>query len=708
MLKLHSLVLTTKYSKKGFVFYLHLGLCCLFACTLLPAQGNVSTDSVPVYDLLSLTVSASPNILPIAAPVAQLGATDINRYDQQSLLAGFNSIPGARFEERAPGSYRISIRGSSLRAPFGVRNVKVYWNGFPLTEPGGDTQLNLLDPINTQQLTVFKGPAGSMYGSGTGGALLLQSSTPPEEESLDRITVQAGSFGSGRLSWQHERNQDQNNRHFLRLAHQRTDGYRQHSQFARSVAELGIIRQKTPDQGSSIHALLTGLNYEIPGGLNPTQYAEDPRQARPGSIDQDASILFQNLLVGARFYGLALQKQIRHETGIYASGNRFKNPFNIDYKIESNLGLGGRSVLSHKRSIPGLGDLKIDGGIEAQAAFKFAQNYGRNNGEPGDLNFIDNIISWQALVFTQGKLSLAQNWSITLGLSLQKLKYDVDRTFSREGQIGNTNSDFNWVAAPRLSIAKSWQAGTASYAAFLAYGRAYSPPTLREFRTNEGSINTDLRPEQGNSYELGIRRRSLSGFNADLNVYYQRLSQSITTFQDSEGVQLFRNAGGSNQFGVEFAVSRELLPARTYANSLFNSLRVRMAYTFQSGRYRDYRPNGNDFSGQDLPGLNPHVFDWQVSLNTRPGYYANLGLYTNSPTPLNDENDVFTDRFAELRLRIGRRFTWQGHQVDCYLGGGNLLNQTYSWGYDLNPQFGERYFQPASGTYYYICFSLDL
>ncbi|MEJ0103149.1 MAG: hypothetical protein WDO19_11585 [Bacteroidota bacterium] len=41
-----------------------------------------------------------------------------------------NNTPGVRMEERSPGSYRLNLRGSTLRSPFGVRNVKVYlgWN----------------------------------------------------------------------------------------------------------------------------------------------------------------------------------------------------------------------------------------------------------------------------------------------------------------------------------------------------------------------------------------------------------------------------------------------------------------------------------------------------------------------------------------------------------------------------------------------------
>ncbi|MCH5683602.1 TonB-dependent receptor plug domain-containing protein [Niabella sp. W65] len=72
-------------------------------------------------------------------------------------------------EERSPGSYRINMRGSSLRSPFGVRNVKVYWNDIPLTDPGGNTYFNQLAFNNFNTITLEKSTSSTVYGSGTGG-----------------------------------------------------------------------------------------------------------------------------------------------------------------------------------------------------------------------------------------------------------------------------------------------------------------------------------------------------------------------------------------------------------------------------------------------------------------------------------------------------------------------------------------------------------
>ena len=111
----------------------------------------------------------------VGAPVSIVSKASLNRFGNISILPALNTNPGVRMEERSPGSYRLNIRGSSLRSPFGVRDVKIYWNEIPLTDPGGNTYLNELGFYNFQSLEIIKGTAGSLYGAGIGGAVLINS-----------------------------------------------------------------------------------------------------------------------------------------------------------------------------------------------------------------------------------------------------------------------------------------------------------------------------------------------------------------------------------------------------------------------------------------------------------------------------------------------------------------------------------------------------
>jgi iron complex outermembrane receptor protein len=139
-----------------------------FQSSVLTVQKGRNTIFLAPSDqmLNTLTVVAYENDVRLgrlSGSYAVNSRLNIDRFNDESLVRSMNTLPGIRFEERSPGSYRISIRGNLLRAPFGVRNVKVYWNNIPYTDLTGSTPINLLDLNNIGRVEVIKGPAGSVY-----------------------------------------------------------------------------------------------------------------------------------------------------------------------------------------------------------------------------------------------------------------------------------------------------------------------------------------------------------------------------------------------------------------------------------------------------------------------------------------------------------------------------------------------------------------
>ncbi|MBC7651881.1 MAG: Plug domain-containing protein, partial [Deinococcales bacterium] len=135
--------------------------------------GYLSADSLQDVTINAFNYKKKWREVPVSIGI--IGTKQMQYIGTSTLLSSVNSIPGVRMEERSPGSYRLSIRGSLLRSPFGVRNIKVYWNGLPLTDGGGNTYFNLVDATQLSSLEIIKGPAASLYGANTGGVVLLQS-----------------------------------------------------------------------------------------------------------------------------------------------------------------------------------------------------------------------------------------------------------------------------------------------------------------------------------------------------------------------------------------------------------------------------------------------------------------------------------------------------------------------------------------------------
>ncbi|HKP31463.1 MAG TPA: TonB-dependent receptor, partial [Chitinophagaceae bacterium] len=268
----------------------------LFLITQNCIAQETPADSVRMLDQVIVTAFEQNRKItsaPVAAARIDLAKSD--RTSKTSLVNVINSVAGVRMEERSPGSFRINIRGSSLRSPFGVRNVKVYWNDIPVTDPGGNTYFNQFAYNNFSSIEIFKGPVSSMYGAGTGGLILLRN------EIRKNLTAEGakGSFNT------------QN--YFLNgglenvsisFAHNETDGYRDHSGMRRNNASFVSRHEISERQQLTAAILFTDLYYQTPGGLTKAEFDANPKGARPAvgtqpSADQAKAAIFQkNFLAG--------------------------------------------------------------------------------------------------------------------------------------------------------------------------------------------------------------------------------------------------------------------------------------------------------------------------------------------------------------------------------------------------------------------------
>ncbi|HEY0041969.1 MAG TPA: Plug domain-containing protein, partial [Flavisolibacter sp.] len=169
----------------------------------------------------------------VPAAVSYLNQSGLQRYGPNSIVHAVNTLPGVRMEERSPGSYRFNIRGSSLRSPFGVRNIKVYYNDIPYTDPGGQTYLNSIGFYNFQSIEIIKGPGSSLYGSGTGGVMLIESLHANERKGF-ATEATTGSFGL-RSAYGSLTNTTGNSVNKIDYQFQQSNGYREQSALRRNI-----------------------------------------------------------------------------------------------------------------------------------------------------------------------------------------------------------------------------------------------------------------------------------------------------------------------------------------------------------------------------------------------------------------------------------------------------------------------------------------
>jgi iron complex outermembrane receptor protein len=632
-------------------------------------------------------------LLEQAAAISKIPESDLYRFNETSIVNAFNTVPGVRVEERAPASYRISIRGSSLRAPFGVRNVKVYWNDITFTAPDGTTPLNILDLSNMENTEIIKGPAGSIYGAGNGGVVSFTSRQNIVENRIS-ADLSLGDFGMTRYRIGMDQ-QLQNGGLGVSYVQQKSDGHREHTAMDRKVFQMAGNFFPSEKHMISTQLLYSDLFYELPGALTAEQLAENPQQARPGSAAQNASIA-QKSLYGSLAHEYQFNDQFSNKTSVYVNTTDFENPFNLDYKMETQYGYGGRTKFTLDDQW-GRFIVRLVAGGEYQFGKTAAQNFGNRSGVADTVRFSDDLITTQAFLFQQLEIDVTGSIRATVGVSENFSRFDIDRNINAStGFPSSAERRFDPVIVPRIALSGKFNNNSALFGSISS---GFSPPTIDEVRTNEGSINLDLEAEKGINYEIGYRAsHRQGGINTDINLFFFQLDETITSFTNNQGVVLFRNAGATDQKGIEAQLDYALI---RNPMGIIQQLKLTHAYTGHFFKFEDYQQNENDFSGNDLTGVAPHTLVNQLDLRTLAGFYINFTHQWVDEIPLNDANTVYQDPYNLVNTRIGWKNTVGFHwDIEVYGGVDNLLNETYSLGNDLNA-FGGRYFQPAPLRNYY-------
>lgn len=691
--------------------YVRLTLILFLAAPSLFAQEEDSIQTKLLNEITVIGYDANRKLLQTPGAVALITSQQISAFDETSPLPAMNIIPGVRMEERSPGSYRIAIRGSTLRAPFGVRNIKVYWNNIPFTEPSGSTNFNLLDIINMGKIELIKGPAGSIYGAGTGGVVNIQSESILQQKDFVGVESMFGSYGLQRYAA--TVNQvTESGTYTFKYAHQESEGYRDHTALDRDVIELHGKFNLSENREISANFLYSDLFYEIPGALTLEQYNENPRLARQpspfalGSEEAKAGIDQEYLLFGLS-QDYQWNENFSNLTTIYGDFSFFENPFNLDYKRDSRMAGGGRTRFDYLTPLFGL-ETRFTLGGEFQSGTNVARNFENDYGNPGALNFDDELRSHQSLIFGRAEVELPQDFFLTLGVSRNYLKYDINRLVDNNlDSAFRVVKEFEPVWVPRIGLAK--QMNNIAAHASISYG--FSPPTIEDVRTNEGSINLGLKPEKGVNYEIGLRGNTWNGkLNFDISAFYFQLDETIVQQQSDRGTVLFTNTGSTDQRGLETAFTYFAIQEKN--SGFIKDLEVQLSYTLHDFVFKNYTKFEEDtlqnFSGNDLTGVAPNIAVLAATLNTNVGLYLNGSLNFTDDIPLNDANTVYADAYQLVLLKGGYRLqTNGGFDIEIFAGINNLLDQKYSLGNDLNA-FGGRYYQPAPDRNYYAGLKMHL
>jgi iron complex outermembrane receptor protein len=647
-------------------------------------------------------------MLSVPASVGVLTPAQLALQPSNSLVSSMNTVPGVRMEERSPGSYRLSIRGSLLRAPYGVRDVKVYFDEIPLTNAGGDTYVNALDFSSVKNIEVLKGPDGSLFGANSGGVVIIN----PAGNNIDSAKLSAG-LNAGSYGLAHENanyEQKLNNAEVsVNQAYETFDGYRSHSYMRRHYIQTVDGWHYSDKDELKALAFYSDLFYQTPGGLTYSQMLADPQSARlptaklPGAIQQNIAITTQ-MLLGGLVNEFHFNSRLRNVLSVFGNHVYFTNPFITNYEIRNEDTYGLRTYFELTSNPETKTTWRLNLGLEWQNTSSAINNYGNRGGIKDTAQALDHINTTDHFFFSRYAVDLMKKLHVEGALSLNYYQYHFKNIYPLR-QTDFTPRDFTPQLMPRLALSYSV---TGNFIWRASVSRGYSPPTTDEVRPSSDIVNTSLQAQTGWNYETGFRLRNVDeSMLLDASMFYYRVQNAIVMRLNPNDTQYYLNAGGLKQPGLELYFTDWLFRNQ---HGFIRALQFNESVTLSHFSFVDYHDatNNHNYSGNRLSGVPNQVFVSSVQIKIPQSVYLFVQHNYTSSIPLNDANTVFANHYhlvqakAGWQKRIRRRTT-----IELYAGADNILNQHYSLGNDLNAT-GNRFYNPAPLRNYFAGFNVNL
>ncbi|MEO8404368.1 MAG: TonB-dependent receptor plug domain-containing protein [Chitinophagaceae bacterium] len=675
-----------------------------FLCISLTSRSQTETtdSSKMLGEVILKAFEQNKQLKQTAVAVNYINASQLERFNNTSILPALNSTPGVRMEERSPGSYRMNVRGSTLRSPFGVRNVKVYWNGIPFTDPGGSTYLNQLSYYNFNSIEIIKGPGGSMYGAGTGGVILVNGMPQSWSQSVD-VNYLVGSYDLNNLNVQVKAGKE-NNRNIFGFSHTTTDGYRDHTNMRRDIATWQTQIKSSDRQQLTASVLYGDLYYQTPGALTKAEYTANPQAARPAagvnpSADAAKAAIYQKTFLAGINNDYRIGEHFANTSVIYGAFSQIKNPTFRNYERRIEPHFGGRTLFKWDHEFTN-SSLQILFGGEAQKGFFNTKTFANVAGNPGALLTDDDINNWIYSGFAQTDLHLSHSWNITAGVSINKSSITITRlSVPLFTPVKRTYSS-EW--APRLAVSKKIIADLWLYA---SASKGFSPPTVQEVLPSTSVISTGLNAEHGNNYEAGIKSSWLKQrLYVEVNLFSYQLHNAIVQRKDASNADYFDNAGTTKQHGMESQAYFQLFHRR---HGFIRDGKIWVNHTWNDFHYKNFKQGASDFSHHQLPSVARNTISAGLDITTKCGFYTNLSYFYSDKIALNDANSEFATSYNLFGGRIGwKKSIGNKFGLGLFAGADNLFDVTYSLGNDINAA-GNRYYNAAAGRNYFAGISFQ-
>lgn len=593
-----------------------------------------------------------------------------------------NRQPGliSQNSENPAQDLRISVRGFGARSAFGIRGIKVYFDGIPMTSPDGTSQLDELSLFTLHQIELIRSNFSARLGNAGGGALSFTSE--PYFSGISskmRLNNTGGYDGGITLGYAGQKVSN-----LLSVNHHVFRGQREHSR-----GQNTVVYNKTRWNISDKWLVESFLNYyyspvgQDPGSLNDNAFRKNPLAANPSAIEFNAGeeVAGYNIGIKSAYYGGSRHRLFntvflkqRDFTGRLPFQNggfvdlfrRFYGLHNTyEYAISSN------SVFSLGTGFDGQHDDR--------------ERFANLIGQRGDKDLDQNESVQNFFVFQQWQKQLSR-WGFHQLLRFDHFTFALRDFYQPDGIQKGQKQFSNMQAATGLYWfpVKSWKT-------FINIGTGFETPTLNEYSNNPentGGFNPGLSPERSVQAEWGHVITFSKNFRFSSSLYWIEVSDMISGYEIEEfpGRTFYRNSSRVRRFGMESSI--------TYDFS--RKMHVSLQHMLANHVFLDHFLNGADLSGYRVPLIpaNRLTVNFQHNIKDIIGFAFQYSY--QSSFFADDENNVKIAPQSNLQCTFNT-----GKKVSKYAVIGislyNLFNLTTYSNIRANAA-GSRYYEAASPT----------
>jgi iron complex outermembrane receptor protein len=666
-------------------------LACWLGALLLPgtliAQEGAQTSTAELEEIIVEATRLSRPLDRVPAAVSVVTQDEIQLGRQQlGLDEALTRVPGLFMQNRYnfAQDLRIAIRGFGARSSFGIRGIKILVDGIPETLPDGQGQVDSIDLGTIRQIEVIRGPSSSLYGNASGGVVSVTSERAPETPMIDaRVTV--GYYDYRKLQVKAGGRTERMD-YFVSLSDSELDGYRAHSE-AENTQFTGRFNF---DLGadSTFMAVVNFTDQPIsndPGGINAAQAEADPRSARDRNVAFDAGEALEQSRLGF-VYTLPLGERHEITARNYYVSRDFRNklPFTGGGAVDLERFFAGVGVTYRYDGMWGNTPSRWIVGVDFDDQDDDRRRFDNDLGNRGALTFDQNEHVTSQGIFVQNELTLNDNLEVSFGLRYDELEFDVDDHFLSDGDDSGSLT-FDDVS-PMLGILVDLSPALNVYGTI---STSFETPTTTELAnpSGAGGFNTMLEPQTATNFEVGLRGALGERSTYELAIFQIDVDDELIPFelQSSPGRDFFSNAGESSRAGLEFAL----------ASTPMDRLNLTISYTYSDFEFDTFLDdNGNDFSGNTIPGTAENVLFGEAIYNHPSGWYGALDALYVDEQFTNNSNTATNDAYAIANLRFGFERAIGSIIISPFIGVNNLFDETYNSNVRINA-FGGRYFEPG-------------